>query len=106
LQMPDGFVRRLFAMVQSPDLVFLLDAPPEVLRSRKQEVPPEETCRQREAYRTVVARLKMGRIINCAQPLDRVVTDIMWEVLLHLENRQHRRTGDIANASEHGGQRP
>jgi len=81
----------LFRLLPSPDLVFLLDAPPEVLRSRKQEVPEEETRRQREAYRKLAASLPCARTIDCAQALEAVVKDITSEVLRYLEARQERR---------------
>ena len=45
------------------DLIFCLDAPPEVIQTRKQEVSFEETTRQREAYRELVSKLPNGQII-------------------------------------------
>ncbi len=45
-------------LVQSPDLVVLLDAPTEVLLNRKQELPASELNRQREAYKELVERLR------------------------------------------------
>lgn len=85
--------RLLFRLLPAPDLVFLLDAPPEVLHARKPEVALEETRRQREAYRTLVARLPQGRIVDCSEPLEAVVNRIASEVLSYLEARQVRRTG-------------
>ena len=83
--------RMLFRFLPAPDLVFLLDAPPEVLHARKPEVALEETRRQREAYRALVAKLPQGRIIDCTEPLEAVVNRIASEVLSYLEARQSRR---------------
>ena len=45
-------------IIPKPDLWILLDAPAEVLQKRKQEVPPEETARQRRAYLCISHDLK------------------------------------------------
>ncbi len=59
--------------VPKPTLFILLDASADVLQSRKQEVPFEETVRQREAYRTLVEGFSNGVIIDASQPLEAVV---------------------------------
>lgn len=41
----------LLKLAPRPDLVVIITAPPEVIQTRKQEVPPEETTRQVAAYR-------------------------------------------------------
>lgn len=91
LQVSAGTVRALFRWLPAPDLVFVLDAPTEVLRSRKQEVAAEETERQREAYRALARSLPNARIVDCAQPLDAVVHTIAGHILLQLRERQARR---------------
>ncbi|HEY9175434.1 MAG TPA: hypothetical protein VI136_24380 [Verrucomicrobiae bacterium] len=91
LQVASETVRAWFRWLPAPDLVFVLDAPTDVLRSRKQEVAAEETERQREAYRALARSLPNARIVDCAQPLDAVVRTIVGEVLLHLRERQARR---------------
>lgn len=75
---------RLFPM---PDLVILLDAPAEVLQSRKQEVPFEETRRQREAYSDLVAGLAEGHIVRADRPLQEVVADVKRTIVAHLADR-------------------
>jgi thymidylate kinase len=91
LQVSARTVRALFRWLPEPDLVFVLDAPPEVLRARKQEVPVEETRRQREAYRKLAESLPNARIVDCARPLDAVVGDMTGHVLRCLRDRQARR---------------
>jgi len=84
---------RLFRLLPPPDLVFLLDAPPEILHARKPEVLLEETRRQREAYRALVTNLPQGRIVDCTEPIELVVNRIAHQVLVHLEARLARRRG-------------
>jgi thymidylate kinase len=91
LRVGEGFVRLLFGAIPAPDLVFLLDAPPEVLRARKQEVAPAETQRQREAYLALAHRLPEARIVDAAQPLEVVVRDIAGQILRFLAARQEQR---------------
>ncbi|HPY31401.1 MAG TPA: hypothetical protein PLT00_09470 [Verrucomicrobiota bacterium] len=90
LQVSPGLVQALFRWLPSPDLVLVLDAPTEVLRARKQEVPEPETRRQREAYRALAEQLPNAKIVNCAQPLEAVVREATGYVLQYLAARQAR----------------
>lgn len=63
-------------LMPQPDLWILLDAPPQVLQTRKQEVAFEETARQRSAYLTFVRNEKNFAIVDAAQSLDKVVADV------------------------------
>lgn len=92
LRAPAGLVRALIQFLPKPDLVFLLDAPAEVLQARKQEVPLAETCRQRDGYRALVARLANGRVVDCSRPLDTVVADLTRQTLEFLETRLKERS--------------
>ena len=73
---PLWFARLVGALMPRPMLWVLLDAPVEVLQARKQEVPFEESKRQRQAYLDLVARQRMHIIVNAAQPLDCVIADV------------------------------
>jgi thymidylate kinase len=68
-------------LIPRPNLVILLDAPPEVLQERKQEVPLEETTRQRAAYLKLLRSLSEGCVINATRPLNDVVAEIERVVL-------------------------
>ncbi len=105
MQVSPHIAQRLFVTIPAPDLVFLLDAPPEVLHSRKREVTLEETRRQTAAYRELVGKLKTGRIINCAQPLDEVVAEVVREVLHYLKRRQQQCAGKRREAHRNDEQR-
>jgi len=62
-------------MMPHPRLWILLDAPAEVLQARKQEVRPEETARQCQAYREFIRTRRHYSIVDASQPLDKVIAD-------------------------------
>jgi len=90
---PRGLLRLICRMVARPDLVIALDAPPEVLQARKQEVQPEETSRQCEAYRQLARWLGNGQIVDASRPLGRVIADVDQAVLRSLAIRSAHRLG-------------
>jgi thymidylate kinase len=68
---------RLVGMLMpQPKLWILLNAPAEVLQVRKQEVAPEETARQCEAYIKFIRTRRSHAIIDASQPLDKVIMDV------------------------------
>jgi thymidylate kinase len=84
---PLSWARLLGRAVPQPDLVFILDAPPEVIQARKQEVPFAESARQRAAYLALVPHLRAAHVIDAAQPLNQVIADVRGIVLTRLEAR-------------------
>jgi thymidylate kinase len=62
-------------LMPQPKLWILLSAPAEVLQARKQEVTPEETARQCNAYLAFVHKLREHRIVDASQSLDKVIAD-------------------------------
>jgi thymidylate kinase len=96
LQVPPAVVRLGYALLKKPDLVLLLDAPAEVLQRRKQEVPLAETDRQCRAYRALVEGLSNGRVINAAQPVEKVAADINRTILDFMAQRMRQRQGKEA----------
>ena len=63
-------------LIPTPGLWVLLDAPAQVSQARKQEVPLEETARQRQAYLTFVRKQRNHIIIDASQSLDKVIVDL------------------------------
>lgn len=90
---PPWLARALWRVVPKPDLVILLDAPAEVLQGRKLEVSPEETARQREAYRALVGSLPNGHLVDAARPVEQVAAQVDAIVLDFLNRRTARRLG-------------
>ncbi|MDE1162360.1 MAG: hypothetical protein PW792_10515 [Acidobacteriaceae bacterium] len=71
------WLARLFGkFMPQPRLWILLNAPPEVLQARKQEVTPEETARQCAAYLHFVQTQRRHVIVDASQPLERVIADV------------------------------
>jgi len=80
-------------LIPQPHLIILLDAPPEVLRARKQELPLEEVTRQREAYLELVKKLPNGRVVDTSRPLDEAVAEAERIILDYMAERTARRMG-------------
>jgi thymidylate kinase len=70
----------LYRVYPRPDLVVLLDAEPEVLYTRKQEVPPWYLERDRKAYREKCAYAGDWLEVDVSQPLDAVI-DVITEAI-------------------------
>ena len=75
------------SLIVKPDLWILLDAPAKILHSRKQEVPLEESNRQREDYLKLVKGFKNSLIVDATMPIDNVVNNVNKFVLSYMENR-------------------
>jgi thymidylate kinase len=88
---PAWLLRLTAKVVPRPNLVILLDAPAEVLWSRKQEVSFEEVKRQRDEYLAVTKRLLCGVVIDAGQPLPDVLRDVDNAVVKHYERRTAKR---------------
>lgn len=90
---PLWLLRLIRRLIPKPDLVILLDAPPEVLQARKQELSFAETARQCNAYLALMPEIQNGYVVNSSQPFDRVVEDVSELILQHLHRRIVRRFG-------------
>ena len=90
---PRWLLRLVARIVPRPDLVILLDAPAEVLWSRKQEVAFEEVVRQRLAYLQVACNLSCAKIVNAAQPVADVIHDVNRAIIAHFSRRTADRLG-------------
>jgi thymidylate kinase len=88
---PMQLLKYIWAVAPKPDLVVILDAPPEVIHRRKQEVPFEEIARQREAYRTLAGSIPFARIVDTSQSLDKTVDDVTALILGETGGRVARR---------------
>lgn len=93
---PAWIVRLIWRLTAKPDLIILLDASPDVLHSRKQEVSFAEITRQQEAYLALIRSLPNGYVVDAAQPLDQVVRDVNALILRHMACRVSRRLADVA----------
>jgi thymidylate kinase len=90
---PAWLLRMVWRLVPKPDLVILLDAPAEVIQSRKQEVPLAETRRQLSAYRTLMARLPNAHVVDAGTPIANVVASVEDVILGCLARRASHQLG-------------
>ncbi len=90
---PRWLLRLIGRMIPKPELTLLLNAPPDVLWSRKQEVPFEEVVRQQQAYLQLARRSKSVVVIDAAQPLETVIEQAQAAILAHFSQRTMARLG-------------
>jgi thymidylate kinase len=83
---PRFFARVASRWMPQPDQVFFLDAPPEVLLGRKQEVSREALEKSRDLYLRLCKTSDRFQVVDASQPLD-AVTDMVLERISVL-NRQ------------------
>jgi len=88
---PVRLLRLLWRFIPKPDLIVLLDAPPDILQARKQEVPFEVTTHQRKAYLALVRTLSNGRIVDASVSRARVANTISEIILRWIAERIVRR---------------
>ena len=89
---PAWVARAVGWFIPRPQLVILLDAPPDVLYSRKRELPFEEIARQREAYLELSRNLSNGYVVDASKPLDEVVFRVERLILDYMAKRTARRS--------------
>ena len=78
---PSWFARFLGRLLPGPNIILLLDAPIEILQSRKQEISPKEAARQRVAYLELVQKLPNSYVVDVSQPLEQVVNEAQQIIL-------------------------
>lgn len=84
-------VRLLRKLLPKSDLVFVLDAEPEVIHRRKPELPVEELARQRQALRELAESSARYVLIDAGQPPDAVALAVARRVVEFLAAREARR---------------
>jgi len=88
---PLWLLRFAARIVPQPDLVILLDAPPDVVWSRKQEVTFDEVVRQRSAYLQVAGNLRSTVVVDASQSLGDVIHDVDSAILEYFARRTAQR---------------
>jgi thymidylate kinase len=90
---PEWVLRLLWRLTPKPDLVILLDAPPEVIRARKTELPTAEIGRQRAAYLSLVESMTNGHVLDAAHRPERTIREATDLVLRFMAQRTARQLG-------------
>jgi hypothetical protein len=93
LSVPPRLISALGCLVPKPDLVLVLDAPGEVLVSRKQELPADELDRQRRAWLDPTIPEAEKVVLDATKPLEQVLADAREAIVAHLERRAVARLG-------------
>ncbi len=87
---PAWLAAALARVIPAPDLLIVLDAPVEVLHSRKKEVPAGEAERQRTRYRALAHSRPGGVVLDASRSTEDVAAQIV-QLLLHDVARRSRR---------------
>lgn len=96
---PAWVARLVCRFTPKPDLVVVLDAPADVIQSRKQEVELSETARQCAAYRELARQLgPTAATVDAGRDLTATVSAVESLILDRLADRTRRRlnTGESA----------
>jgi thymidylate kinase len=93
---PPAAARLLARVLPRPDLVILLDVPPEVSDARRQDGEFRSAPRLRAAYAALVRSLPAGHIVDASQPIDEVVVEVERAILRFLGQRTLWRLGGRA----------
>ncbi|MBX2860465.1 MAG: hypothetical protein KTR14_04475 [Vampirovibrio sp.] len=80
-------------IIPKPALYILLDASPEVLLARKQELPPEEVARQRQEYLALFKKLPNAHLVDASQPLEEIVPQVNQIIMDYMAERIGHRYG-------------
>ncbi len=88
---PKILARMVAKLIPQPDIVILLDAPVEIIQSRKCEVSVEETTRQREAYLSLLTELSQGYVVDASKPISEVIDQVEEIILTFMAGRTYQR---------------
>jgi thymidylate kinase len=81
---PSWVARAACRLVPRPDVTVVLDAPPVVVRARKQEVTPAESERQSQAYRRLAAEVTGAYLVDATVAPEQVLEAVTRTVRRHM----------------------
>lgn len=85
--LPSWFPRVFEWMIPKPDMVFVLDGPPEVLYARKKELSIDELRRQCSVFRQLAINRKHFHLVDVNRDMDSIVDDITERILKENEQK-------------------
>jgi thymidylate kinase len=74
---PLWLARLASRLMPQPNVVVFLDADPDVLLARKQEVSRDALAKAREKYLVLAASHPRFRVVDASQPLEKVIEDVL-----------------------------
>lgn len=81
IKLPKGLLRLFLPIIPRPSITIYLDAPPELLYKRKQELPLAELQRQTKEFRELIEKLPNAYIIDASKPLEQVTSEAIRLIL-------------------------
>lgn len=87
LRLPGWLLKIFMPIIPHPDIIFYLDADPNLLISRKEEISLDELKRQIHSYRHLVSSIPNAYIIDANQYLDKVIEDVSRIVMNFMGQR-------------------
>ena len=93
LAAPTALVRLLGWFLPTPDLVMVLEAPPDVLMARKSEIEPQELARQTRAWHSMLPSRTRRVYVDATRPEAEVQAAAREAVFSLLTERASRRFG-------------
>lgn len=93
LNLPSYLPRLFLTLVPKPDLVILLDGPPEVFYERKQEISLQEINRQLGVLKSLSTLFPNVHEVRVDQPFDKEVAEVEDLIMNELEKRLKKRLG-------------
>lgn len=75
-QKPMWLAKWIGRIIPKPDMWLLLDSPPEIMYSRKKEVPYEETQRQRKAYLAFIDSQSNAYVVDSSTSIEKTVANV------------------------------
>ena len=97
---PRWLPRLLSHFIPRQEIVILLNAPPEVLWSRKQEVPYEEVVRQQREFLELARSIPGAVAIDASCSLQQVRRQVQRAIIEHFSRRTSRRLNIRAQAAK------
>ena len=99
---PEWFLKTAIWLCPSPETVFLtLDADPDVILNRKNEVAPAELRRQRKAYAELSAKLPHSSLIHTDRTVEASISATSKVLFTYMGNRyEGRRRAEQARAAK------
>jgi O-antigen/teichoic acid export membrane protein/thymidylate kinase len=98
---PDWFPRLAIRLCPEPETVFLtMDADPDVILNRKNEVAPDELRRQRRAYLELAASLPNSTVVRTDKSIEASASAAIGAVLTYMAGRFERNQPRPATLAE------
>lgn len=91
LRISTRLIRMVGHLVPQPAMIFVLDAPAEMLHARKQELTISEIEHQRSSLKDMAAQEPSATIVDVSRDVESIVDDLERLTLAYLDRRNCRR---------------